>query len=84
MDVEKRRLVSGEWLRRLVSSSALDSTGTTEAYFDSFEACYPLLASAGDMLMEEARANGIETENRSPEEIARELFTTAFVRPDVR
>lgn len=43
-------------------------------YFDSFDSCYPLLAEAGDMLLEEAAKQGVATEGKSRAEIARELF----------
>jgi hypothetical protein len=55
------------------------SRGSTEAkedYFDSFENCYPLLSEAGDMLMEEAIKQGIETKGKSKLEIAREIFSS--------
>ncbi|MFO7838708.1 MAG: hypothetical protein R6X08_04325 [Desulfosalsimonadaceae bacterium] len=43
-------------------------------YFDSFDYCHPLIAEAGDMLLEEAAKQGVATEGRSKAEIARELF----------
>jgi len=46
----------------------------TADYFDSFDYCYPLIAEAGDMLLEEAEKRGIETRGRSKTDIARELF----------
>lgn len=47
-----------------------------EDYFESFEKCYPLLSEAGELLMEEAAKQGIQTEGKSKLEIARELFST--------
>ncbi|MGM0655915.1 MAG: hypothetical protein ACQETR_11435 [Thermodesulfobacteriota bacterium] len=46
----------------------------SKSYFDSFDYCYPLIAEAGDMLLEEAEKRGIETRGKSKPEIARELY----------
>ena len=45
-------------------------------YFDSFENCYPLLSEAGELLMEEAIKQGIETKGKSRLEIAKEIFSS--------
>jgi hypothetical protein len=45
-------------------------------YFESFEKCYPLLSEAGEMLMEEAIKQGIETKGKSKLEIAKEIFSS--------
>ncbi len=45
------------------------------AYFQSFVSCYPLLAeSPMELLQATARQLGIETENKSKIELAREIF----------
>ncbi len=49
-------------------------------YFSSFESCQPLLSEAGELLYEEAARLGIETEGRTREDIAREIFS----RPQTR
>jgi len=53
----------------------VDKARSTD-YFDSFDYCHPLIAEAGDMLLDEARKRGIETRGRSEPDIARELFTS--------
>ena len=64
----------------------LDGSGVTgeekrsQDYFASFESCQPLLAEAGELLYEEAARLGIETEGRTREDIAREIFS----RPEAR
>ncbi len=47
-----------------------------EDYFESFGKCYPLLSEAGELLMEEAAKQGIQTEGKSKLEIAKEIFST--------
>ena len=49
-------------------------------YFASFEYCHPLLADAGEFLYEEAARLGIETEGRTREDIAREIFSRQEAR----
>jgi hypothetical protein len=53
-----------------------ESVEKKEDYFDSFENCYPLLSEAGDLLMEEAIRQGIETKGKSKLEIAKEIFSS--------
>jgi hypothetical protein len=86
MDVHKRRrdfLTRGmfaETMRYLNEMLAPykkeDHLEEKEGYFESFEKCYPLLSEAGELLMEEAAKQGIQTEGKSKLEIARELFST--------
>ena len=46
-----------------------------DRFFDSYESSYALtLAYPDDILIETARRNGIETENRSKIDIVKELF----------
>ncbi len=47
-----------------------------EDYFESFENCYPLLSEAGELLMEEAIKQGIETRGKRKLEIAKEIFSS--------
>lgn len=81
MDTSRRRLISGDWQNDTDDTSRQKSTSNAETYFDSFESCYPLLASAGPLIIEEARALGIDTEGKSREAIARELFERGFTHP---
>ena len=86
MSMSRRKLISGEWLARARSVSpqqdlSQEYASVTDQYFDSFESCYPLLASAGPLLIDEARARGLDTEGRSQESIARELFARGFTHP---
>jgi hypothetical protein len=58
------------------SYKSSESIEKKEDYFDSFENCYPLLSEAGDLLMEEAVKQGIETKGKSKLEIAKEIFSS--------
>lgn len=82
MDPSRRKLISGDWLKRAVAdANSVDAT-TGQNYFDSFESCYPLLASAGSLLVDEALAKGIEPDGKSLEAVARELFERDFIYPN--
>lgn len=75
MDTSRRRLIMG-------SRRSRDETATNLAhYFDSFDSCYPLIASAGSLLIEEAQAMGIDTKGKSKKAVARELFSRGFTHP---
>jgi hypothetical protein len=58
------------------SYKSRESIEKKEDYFDSFENCYPLLSEAGEMLMDEAIRQGIETKGKSKLEIAKEIFSS--------
>lgn len=81
MDKSRRRLISGGWQTHAEEPSRVKAPTKVEHYFDSFEYCYPLLASAGSLLIEEAHAIGIDTRRKSKEAIARELFERGFTYP---
>jgi len=68
------KILNGSW------SHAEEERERSRDYFSSFESCQPLLAEAGELLYEEAARLGIETEGRTREDIAREIFS----RPEAR
>jgi hypothetical protein len=81
MDMQRRKFFAGYpltllhvFLRELSGSAQTQDRSMKDHYFDSFESCYPLLAEAGEMLMEEAQKRGINIEGKSEHDIARELF----------
>lgn len=78
MDKSKRKLISGSWLTK---HAHCDTHNDTSSYFDSFESCYPLLADSALLLIDEAKAKGIDTNGKSNELIASELFRLGFVYP---
>ena len=82
MDPSRRQLISGDWLKRAAAAANSDDATVSQNYFDSFESCYPLLATAGPLLIDEAHALGIATEGKSREVIAREVFERGFRQPD--
>lgn len=82
MSMLRRTLISGEWFKSPVDESKPNYTGTGQNYFDSFESCYALLATAGSLLIDDAHALGITTEGKSREAIARELFERGFTPPN--
>jgi hypothetical protein len=57
------------------SNAGKEELSEKEDYFESFERCYPLLAEAGELLFEEARRQGIQTEGKTKLEIAKEIFS---------
>jgi len=81
MDPSKRKLISGDWLRRSIAEANSADTTTGQNYFDSFESCYPLLATAGPLLIDEALAKGINPGGKSLEAVAQELFERDFIHP---
>jgi hypothetical protein len=82
MDTSKRRWILGDWLKGTAGESRPKSTSETEHYFDSFEECYPLLASADSLLIDEARSMGVNIKGKSKEAIAREVFKRGFKYPN--
>ena len=64
----------------LVGSGTRREKERSRDYFASFESCQPLLADAGEFLYEEAARLGIETEGRTREDIAREIFSRQEAR----
>lgn len=64
------------FLKEIVGSYKEEEAEEKENYFESFENCYPLLSEAGDLLMEEAIKQGIETKGKSKLEIAKEIFSS--------
>jgi len=75
----KQEIISGplSFIRKTVQSFN-EGAGETRSkdYFNSFDYCHPLISEAGDLLLEEAVKQGIETRGRSRSDIARELFTS--------
>ena len=65
----------GGLVKLLEGSGASGEEERSQDYFASFESCQPLLADAGEFLYEEAARLGIETEGRTREDIAREIFS---------
>ena len=51
------------------------SSKKEDDYFTSFESCYPLISESGELLMEEAIRQGIQTDGKDKVEIAREIFS---------
>ena len=82
-DRSRRDFLAGDLLsvlRGLLGGAPLIPTESPAAapdYFATFETCYPLLSEAGELLLEEARRLGIDTNGKSRLEVAREVFQTA-------
>lgn len=84
MDKDRRDFLRKDLLNQAIrffneladSYKSRDSTEGKEDYFDSFEKCYPLISEAGEMLMDEAIRQGIETKGKSKLEIAKEIFSS--------
>jgi len=78
-DRSRREFLKGDLLsalRGLLGGAPLIPTESPAAapdYFATFETCYPLLSEAGELLLEEARRLGIDTDGKSRLEVAREV-----------
>lgn len=81
MDTSRRQLISGNWLKHATADASLNGSSNDQSYFDSFESCYPMLATAGSLLTDEAFAKGIDLHGKSLEAVARELFERDFIHP---
>ena len=64
------------YLKEMLAPYKKEDHSKEEDYFESFEKCYPLLSEAGELLMEEAAKQGIQTGGKTKLEIAKELFST--------
>ncbi len=81
MGTSRRQLISGNWLKQASADASLNGSTNDQSYFDSFESCYPMLATGGSLLIDEALAKGIDPQGKSLEAIARELFERDFIHP---
>jgi len=83
-DRNRREFLAKDLLRGLVKFLEGSRVGGGEKmsqdYFATFESCQPLLADAGEFLYEEAARLEIETEGRTREDIAREIFSRQEAR----
>ena len=81
MDMGRRRFFSRSLLQKALrcfsdTKNAFERGQSEAEYFESFENAYPMISECYNFIEEEAQKLGIDTQNKSKLELAREIHMT--------